>query len=134
MERVRFIAYLGTQILLIDCSHCGPNELTSLFNQAQEVITSQPPGSVLTLADFTNAEFDKKAADHLKIVATYDRAHVKRSAIVGADSMPDVYYRNLVSFSAREFPVFKTREEAMDWLVDSPVERVAGQMHHRVNR
>ncbi|MGZ4836639.1 MAG: hypothetical protein ACXVZZ_13435 [Terriglobales bacterium] len=126
MERVRFIDYLGIQILLIDCSHCAPHELTSVFNQVQQVVTSQPPGSVLTLADFTDAEFDKKAADHLKVVATYDRSHVKRSAIVGADSLPDVYYRNLVAFSAREFPVFKTREEAMDWLVDGQAKRVAG--------
>jgi hypothetical protein len=126
MERVRFIEYLGTQILLIDCSQCGPQELTDIFNEVQEVVTSQPPHSVLTLADFTDAEFDKKIADHMKVVATYDRAYVKRSAIVGADTLPDVFYRNLVSFSARNFPVFKTREEALDWLVDGRAERAAG--------
>jgi hypothetical protein len=126
MERVRFIEYLGTQILLIDCSQCGPQELSRVFNEAQQVITSQPPHSLLTLADFSDAEFDKRAADHMKVVATYDRAFVKRSAIVGADTLPDVYYRNLVSFSARAFPVFKTREEAMDWLVDGRAERATG--------
>ena len=83
MERVRFIEYLGTQILLIDCSQCGPQELSRVFNEAQQVITSQPPHSLLTLADFSDAEFDKRAADHMKVVATYDRAFVKRSAIVG---------------------------------------------------
>jgi hypothetical protein len=126
MERVRFIEYLGTQILLIDCTQCGPQELTQIFNQVQQVVTTQPPHSVLTLSDFTDAEFDKKAADHMKVVATYDRAFVKRSAIVGADTLPDVYYRNLVAFSARDFPVFKTREQAMDWLIDGKAERAVG--------
>jgi hypothetical protein len=29
-----------------------------------------------------------------------------------------VFYENFKSFSQRELPVFKTREEAMDWLVE----------------
>ncbi|MGZ4827686.1 MAG: hypothetical protein ACXVY9_10000 [Terriglobales bacterium] len=125
MERVRFIEHDGVQVLLVDCSNCGPQELNQTFDQVQQVVTSQPPHSVLTLSDFTGAEFDKKAADHMKVAATYDRSYVKRSAIVGED-MPDVYYRNLVSFSAREFPIFKTREEALDWLVSQRTERAAG--------
>jgi hypothetical protein len=126
MERVRFIDHQGMQILLIDCTHCGPQELTGIFQEVQRVVTSQPPNSVLILSDFTGAEFDKKTADQMKVVATYDRAYVKRSALVGADSLPEVYYRNLVSFSARNFPIFKTREEALDWLVSEEVERAAG--------
>jgi hypothetical protein len=126
MERVRFIDYNGTQVLLSDCTHCGPQELDAIFDQVQQLVTSQPPHSVLVLSDFTGAEFDKHAADHMKVVATYDRAYVKRSAIVGADDIPEVYYRNLVSFSAREFPIFKTREEALDWLVSAKTERAAG--------
>jgi hypothetical protein len=126
MERVRFIEYRGARILLIDCSHCGPAELGAIFQEVQQMVTSQPLGSALTLADFTDTEFDKKSADFMKVVATYDRAHVKRAAIVGAETLPDVYYRNLVSFSAREFPQFKTREEALDWLVSENAERAAG--------
>ena len=126
MERVRFIDHGELQVLLIDCSNCGPQELNEVFNQVQQVVMSQPPHSVLTLADFTGAEFDKQAADHMKVVATYDRSYVKRSAIVGADDVPDVYYRNLVSFSAREFPIFKTREEALDWLVAENTQRATG--------
>lgn len=125
MERVRFIEFRGARILLIDCSQCGPTELGAIFQEVQQMVTSQPPRSALTLADFTDTEFDKKSVDHIKIVATYDRAHVKRSAIVGAETLPDVYYRNLVPFSAREFPLFKTREEALDWLVGENAERAA---------
>ena len=126
MERVRFVEYQGSQILLIDCTQCGPAEMAGVFREAQRYITVQPLGSVLTLADFTGAEFDKKVADQMKLAATYDRAYVKRSAIVGADSLPDVYYRNLLSFSARDFPVFKTREEALDWLVSENAQRAVG--------
>jgi hypothetical protein len=36
---------------------------------------------------------------------------------VGMESVPHVLYENIKSFSQREFPAFKTRDEAMDWLV-----------------
>ena len=37
--------------------------------------------------------------------------------IVGAESLPNVFYEALKIFSRREFPRFNTREEAMNWLV-----------------
>jgi anti-sigma B factor antagonist len=37
--------------------------------------------------------------------------------MVGAESLPEVFYEALKTFSRREFHRFKTREEAMDWLV-----------------
>ncbi len=126
MERVRFIDRDGHRILLLDCTDCGPNELLEVFEQAKLTIAAEPPHSMLTLADFTGAQFNKKAADQMKVAATYNRSHVKRSAIVGMEDLPDVYYHNLVSFSARDFPVFKTREEAMDWLVGDTAEHAIG--------
>ncbi len=127
MERVRFIEHLGQRVLLLDCTNAGPQELLDSFDQARQLLNGEAQHSVLTLTDFTGAEFNKLAADQLKIAATYNRPYVKRSALVGADDdLPDVYYRNLVSFSAREFPLFKTREEALDWLVSERAERAAG--------
>ena len=126
MERVRFFDHDGHRILLLDCTDCGPSELLEVFEQARLTIGAEPPHSMLTLADFTGAHFNKKVADRMKVTATYNRVHVLRSAIVGVEDLPDVYYRNLVSFSARDFPAFKTREEAMDWLVNGKAERAAG--------
>jgi hypothetical protein len=126
MERVRFFDHDGHRILLLDCTGCGPEELSEVFEQAKLTIAAEPPHSLLTLADFTGAQFNRKAADQMKISATYNRSHVLRSAIVGVEDLPDVYYHNLVSFSAREFPAFKTREEAMDWLVSEKATRATG--------
>ena len=43
--------------------------------------------------------------------------YLKRSAWVGTDNLPKVFYEHMKSFSQRELPTFKTREEALDWLV-----------------
>jgi hypothetical protein len=61
---------------------------------------------------------DKSVATRMKEVLVRDRPYVKRSAWVGVESVPKVYYENIKTFSQRDFPPFKTREEAMDWLVE----------------
>jgi hypothetical protein len=80
-------------------------------------VTAEPKGSVLLLADFTGAQFDRNAIERLKQDTVVDRPHLKRSAWVGAETLPQVFYEHLKSFSRRDLPTFKTREEAMDWLV-----------------
>jgi hypothetical protein len=69
------------------------------------------------LADFTGAEFDRIAIERMKEGAVFDRPHLKRSAWVGIESLPKVFYEHIKNFSQRDLPAFKTREEAMDWLV-----------------
>jgi DNA polymerase II large subunit len=116
MERVRFITHRGKPVLLIDHSHSTPEEMRQTLDEVERVIAAEPAGSVLTLSDFTEAKFDKATADRMKIVAAKDRPHVRRAALVGAENIPDVYFHNLQSFSARQFPTFNTREEALEWL------------------
>ncbi len=116
-ERVRFIDHNRREILLIDFSHCPADEILLLLDQVRALIARQSPGSVLTLADFSGAHVDKKVATRMKEVLTLDRPYVKRSAWVGTESVPHVFYENMKSFSQREFPTFRTREEAMEWLV-----------------
>lgn len=116
-ERLRFVKHKGQAIFIIDFSHCRAKEILVLLEQAKSIITRHAHGSVLTLGDFTGAEVDKKVVTRLKEVLVLDRPFVKRSALVGIESIPHVFYENMKSFSQRDFPGFKTREEAMEWLV-----------------
>ena len=85
-------------------------------------VAAQPRGSVLLLADFSGSKFDKAAIEALKKATVFDRPHIKRSAWVGMESLPKVFYENIKSFSQRALPTFKTREEALDWLVEETKE------------
>ncbi len=115
-SRLRFIEHKGKSIYLIDFSHCMAKEMLVVLDQVRADIAQHPPGSVMTLADFTGAEVDKTVATKIKEVLVLDRPFVKRSAWVGTEDLPHVFYANFKSFSQRDFPAFKTREEAMDWL------------------
>lgn len=116
-ERLRFIKHKGRAIFVIDVSHCTAKEMLLLMDQVKAIVERHAPGSMLTLADFTGAEVDKRVVTRIKEVLVMDRPYVKKSAWVGAEGLPHVFYENIKNFSQRELPAFKTREEAMDWLV-----------------
>lgn len=117
-ERIRFITYRGQPVLLVDVSNCSSAEMIQLGQIVPTYVSEQPKGSVLLLADFTGAKFDKAAFETLKQAAVFDRPHLKRSAWVGTETLPKIFYENLKAFSQRDLPVFKTREEALEWLVE----------------
>lgn len=116
-DRIRFITHKGKQILFVDLSHCKAAEVEKISQLVPSYVTAQPRGSVLLLADLTGAEFDKQAVTRIKEGAVFDRPHIKRSAWFGTESLPKVFYENIKSFTQRDLPTFKTREEALDWLV-----------------
>jgi hypothetical protein len=116
-DRIRVIEHKGKQILLVDLSHCTPTEVAKIALLVPTYVTSEPRGSVLLLADFTGAEFDRIAIDRMKESAVFDRPHLKRSAWVGIERLPKVFYEHIKNFSQRDLPAFETREKAMDWLV-----------------
>ena len=118
-ERLRFIKHKGHVIYLIDFKNCKAKELLLLLEQVRADIARHELGSVLTLAEFAGAEIDRSVATRVKEVLVLDRPYVKRSAWVGTESLPHVFYEHFKNFSQRELPLFKTREEALEWLVSS---------------
>jgi hypothetical protein len=121
-DRIRHITHRGKSILLVDVSHCSSPELLKMSRLVPRYLMSEPRQSVLLLADFTGAEFDRASITALKETTVFDRPHLKKSAWVGTENLPKVFYEHIKNFSQRDLPTFKTREEAMDWLVkdDSP--------------
>jgi len=116
-DRIRFITHQGQQILLVDVSNCSAAELLKISRMVPNHVMLEPRGSVLLLADFTGAQFDRATVTSMKESAVFDRPHLKKSAWVGTENLPRVFYEHIKVFSQRELPTFKTREEAMDWLV-----------------
>jgi hypothetical protein len=116
-ERIHFITHKGKQVLLVDATNCSSEELEKMSRLVPSYVTAEPKGSVLLLADVTGARLDKKAMEVVKPALVFDRPHVKRSAWVGTESIPKVFFEQLKAFSQRDLPSFKTREEALEWLV-----------------
>jgi hypothetical protein len=125
MDRMNIITHQGKRVLVTDYSYCAPEQVIELLDEVERVVCAEPNGALMTLSDFTGATITKEAADRMKVVAAKDKPHVRRAAFVGAESLPDVYYRALTSFSGRRFPNFASRDEALAWLVKSEEEAAA---------
>jgi hypothetical protein len=80
-------------------------------------VTPEPDNSVLLLADFSNAQIDRDALEHVKLAAVFDRPHLKRSAWVITPSFPKAFYENVRAFSVRELHIFQTRGQALRYLI-----------------
>ncbi len=116
-DRINFIEHRGKQILLFDFSHANAHEMRLLLEYARATVANHPHDSVVTLADFTGATVDHAVSMKIKEVLTLDRPFVKKTAWVGTASIPHAFMENFHTFSQREIVTFKTRDEAMDWLV-----------------
>jgi hypothetical protein len=117
MDRIRFITHREQRILLVDFTDCAPDEVAAIADRVPETVTQEPPGSVLLLGDFSRARFTRESVEHVKIAAAFDRSHLKRSAWVLTENLPKALYDSVRSFSARQIPIFATREEALEYLV-----------------
>jgi len=115
-DRARFITHQSKQILLIDLSSCSPDNVDRIFRTVPDLVTTRPLRSVLILSDFTAASFDEEAIRVMQQTAVFDKPYVKKSAFVGTESFPQGFFEDLRTFSRREFPAFKTRDEALAWL------------------
>jgi len=116
-ERISFVIHEGQRVMVIDLRGWEPKQLLAILDEVQHTIALEARDSLLTLADFSGAHVDREVATRIKEVLTRDRPFVKRSAWVGKESLPKVYFENFKSFSRREIGLFDTRAEAMEWLV-----------------
>ena len=117
-DRIRFIERKGKKILLLDFSHATAAQMQLVLEYVRVTVAKQGRESVTILADFEGAEVDHAVAMRIKEVLTLDRPFVKKSAWVGAEHIPHAFMDNFHTFSQREIVTFKTREEALEWLVE----------------
>jgi hypothetical protein len=115
-DHIRFITHQGKQILLIDIANCSAAQVEQIFRAVPELVTSRPRGSVLILSDFSGASIDQDGIRIMKETAVFDKLYVKKSAWTGTENLPRELAESLGTFSRRDFHVFETREEALEWL------------------
>jgi hypothetical protein len=116
-DRIYFIEHKGKQILLVDCSHATAHQILLLLEQVRITVAQQSRESLLALSDYTGAEVDRTVATRIKEVLTLDRPFVRKTAWVGTEGIPHALMESFHNFSQREIVTFKSREEALEWLV-----------------
>jgi len=116
-DRIRLITHKGKNVIFIDYSGCSSAVAEQILREVPDIVAAYPLRSALLLAEFTGASFSSEALSVMKEAAVFDKPYIKKAAWVGADCFPPEFVETLKTYSAREFPTFDTREQALDWLV-----------------
>lgn len=117
MDRIQFITYKSKKILLEDFSNTRPGtEFHENIKKAQAMIASQPPKSVLALFDATGATFNNDALSTIKEFTKANTPFIKAACVIGISGLLQVALTAASKFSGRDFVMFKTREEGLEWL------------------
>ncbi|HTK95915.1 MAG TPA: hypothetical protein VL382_09780 [Terriglobales bacterium] len=123
MDRVRFITHQGKQVLLLDYHNLADEaEMLEMIDERKELVNAQPKGSVLTIADVTNARFSKNVLTRIKEANVLDLPFVRRSALVGVDPSQEAAVQAVDTFAHRHWKRFATVAEALDWIVSDEAE------------
>ncbi len=118
MDKVTTITHKGREISFTDLSDTiNTDRWIDILDQAEEVIKAQPPKSVLSLIDYTNAHFDFAAVEAQKNYSAAVTPHIKASAVVGLNSLMMIILRSIIRLTGREIRVFNDSTTAKDWLV-----------------
>ena len=119
IERIRSIREQGKEIVMVDLSNCRPSEVETVARNFPAYVTKRNRGSVLVLVDFSGASVDKETVRTMKESAVFDKPYINRSAWIGAQNFPREFHKEITTFSRREMPIFNSRQEAVDWLVQN---------------
>ena len=119
MERVRFITHKGKQVLLLDYRDLADEvEMLAMIEERKRVVSAQPKGSLLTVADISGSTITKDVLVKIKEANVYDLPFVRRAALVGVEDDKQKHQLQAVeTFSHHHHQRFATLPEALDWLV-----------------
>ena len=115
--RVQFIEHKGTRVLFINYSHCDVAMLKAVAEEGNRVISRESPGSVRTLNDVTGTSFDKESVAVLQSKVVANAPFVRRAAVIGISGLQRLIYEGVQAFSKRRIPLFSSRQDALNWLV-----------------
>ncbi len=118
-DKISFVDYEGKRILLEDFSGIrDEQEFLALIKQAEGIVQSQPPKSVLIVVDVTDARFSSTISQASKEASARNTPYVKASTLVGVKGLMQVVLRAVSTFARRELVTFDTRKQAMEWLIE----------------
>jgi len=120
MFDVKFIEYKGRRILYHDMKDCDSSEFTEMLNKSMDLASKEPLQSILSIAVggentpiFTDQEM---FINYLKKNTPY----IKASAVACLPEIKEKMLASVMGKSERRLQLFKTEEEALEWLISIP--------------
>ncbi len=118
IEQIHWIEHKGQMVLLADYTGLSGEALLEAIAQSNKMLLEKRRQCPLILADLTDCVIDKEVVAKSKEEALKAKSYVDKIAVVGLTGIQAVFVQVLNMFAGMSTTPFKTREEALDWLVD----------------
>jgi hypothetical protein len=123
-ERTQFIQHRGKRILMLDYRNMGHDmdELAEAIAHTKRVMSSEPPGSVLTLTDVRGSRIYPSHIRAVSDLVRHNTPYVRWGAVVvGLTGVYLTAFRAIQAVTRRKnLRSFGDQDEAKDWLVVQP--------------
>jgi hypothetical protein len=116
-SRVRFKPYKGKKILIVDFSRADLEMVKAVAAECLQVMSSEPPFSVLSFCDVEAIPFD---TDSLRVggeLIDMCKPYSARIAVAGVTGFRAFLLQTIADAAGRPTKLFKDRTAALDWLV-----------------
>ncbi len=121
MERLSWIHEAGQDILVLDLSSLSDVQAAlEVIKQAEPLIRSQPPHSLLLLSDVTNSHYNNEWVAAIKKFSQENTPYIRASAVVGVTGLGLILIKALQAVSGRAIECQSTRAAAVQWLLAQP--------------
>lgn len=119
MDRVKIITHRDREIIFGDFSHTSTfEEHQAILAQLRQLVSTRPPGTALTLLDYTGIRFNLESVEAQKKYSAEISPYVKASAVTGLNTVMSLVLRGVVRITGRNIRLFQQPEAAKDWLAE----------------
>ena len=115
-ERIYTIKHRMHEILVVDFNGCPPDQVRDVSLAVRLFVTNQKKNSVLILVDWAGMKIERSVLQAMKEAVALDKPFIHRSAWINAENIDLTVKKSLQDFSTRKFPVFASRDEALEYL------------------
>lgn len=118
MAGARQVFHKGKNIILIDLANCEIEDVPKTLEEAEKLVLSYPLRSVLAVTDVTGARYNKESVKILSEYAQRTAPYTRAGAVVGVTDLKRVIYNTIMTILRKNYPIFDTVEQALDWLAE----------------
>jgi hypothetical protein len=116
-ERWVWLNYKGKQILLSDYTGLSTSDIIFLSMENKRRYDAENKSNILLLVDVTGCPFDQNVVSSMHDIAKAIKPRVKKSAVVGVNGLKAVVLKTINRVSDLGIAPFKSREDALEWLI-----------------
>ncbi|MCM0082172.1 hypothetical protein L4X63_11270 [Geomonas sp. Red32] len=118
VQRVGFIREGGKLIFKLDFSGLTLEDIKEVIAYGKPMISRMQKGTLLSLTDVSDTEFDDQAKEVFKELLEYNKPFVQAGAVVGVNGWRKLVYMVSLKMSGRNnLRLFDNSTDAKDWLL-----------------